>query len=217
MGGVVFCHRHRVALAVDILLGGDMQRFRPHMRGFLASEWQQVRPGVTLLIGASHIQSLHVPSDYGDTINLGIGGETVDDVIERLPDYGNLARAASIILCIGTNDALKKRTDGEFAQDLEQLLRKLPPSVPIRLAALPPVARQLPNYDNIMPRIARFNHILKVNCTRSNCFYVPFPAEMIDSDDSLKEVADRGDHLHLSAIANELWVKSLLSADSGSK
>jgi lysophospholipase L1-like esterase len=207
--GFVLLNRHRVRLAADILSGHDMQQFRPNMRAFLARHWQQAPADVVVLLGASHIQSLYIPS--GNMVNLGIGGETVRDVTNRLQDYPGLERARYIVLCIGSNDVLRQRSKDQFSTDFKNLLSKLPKSVPLRIAALPPVARGVTNYDIVMRKISEFNAILKSHCTPGRCTYLNFPDSLIADDGSLNVVADSGDHIHLSTAGNQRWIETLLA------
>jgi lysophospholipase L1-like esterase len=206
----LYFERHRVALAADILFGGDIQRFKPNMRQFLMRQWAQTENGVTVLIGDSHIQALHFPGTTGDLINLGIGGERVLDIVSRIDDYQNLSRAQSITICIGANDALAGHSEQQFQHDVKLLLYKLPVSVPLQIAAIPPIGSKRNNSEELNIKIGHFNRILKINCPQDRCLYIPFPQQMIDKRRYLVSAADSGDHLHLSSSANRIWAKLLL-------
>jgi lysophospholipase L1-like esterase len=206
----LYSKRYRVALAADILFDADIQRFNPNMRQFLTRQWEQTENGVTVLIGDSHIQSLHFTEHTNDIINLGIGGERVLDIASRLDDYRNLSRAQSVTICVGANDALADRSEQQFQHDVMLLLRKLPSSMLLKIAAIPPVGSKLNDSEKLIKKIDEFNRILRVNCANDLCLYIPFPQEMIDNRGYLISEADSGDHLHLSAFANRIWTKSLV-------
>jgi lysophospholipase L1-like esterase len=216
-GAILYFERHRAAIAADILFGGDIQRFNANMRHFLVRQWEQTENGVAVLIGDSHIQSLHVSVTTGDLINLGIGGERVLDIVSRIGDYQNLAHAYSITICVGANDALAGHSEQQFEHDVKLLLRELPMSVPLQVAAIPPIEIKLKNSEQLVKKIDHFNRILQVNCANDRCLYIPFPPEMIDKHGYLKSEADSGDHLHLSAFANRIWANSLLPKDVRAK
>jgi lysophospholipase L1-like esterase len=210
LGASAYGMRHRLSLAADVVLGKDVQPFRGNMRVFLSRHWQQADAGVTILLGDSHIQSLHHKTSEPDIINLGIGGETVAGLSQRLNDYPDMQRAKMIILSIGANDAFAKRSTAAFEADFETLLLRLPPSVPLRLTEIPPVAKGFASFNDNMQRIAALNHVIKVKCAVRPCNFVLFPEELKNSDGSLKAMADSGDHVHLSAAANQIWLKVLL-------
>jgi lysophospholipase L1-like esterase len=206
-GGLGYVYRHRVALALEILSGDTNRQFQKNMRGFLARQWQLSPLGSTVFLGDSHIQSLHVGSDR--VINLGIGGETVADIIARLPDYTGLGEAERIIVCIGANDVLRNRSDKAFEQSVIELLGMLPDHVSLRLAAIPPLASKFKNATLLNSRITRFNHILEMHCKAANCTYIRFPPSLVGSGGALKEEFHSGDHLHLSVAANRIWLADL--------
>jgi lysophospholipase L1-like esterase len=208
--GFVVLNRYRVSLAADIIFGRDIAEFRPHMRGFLARHWQQAPDKSIVLIGDSHLQSLYIA--HSNVVNLSIGGETVADVTERLQDYPDLSRAGYILLCIGSNDALRLKTKDQFSADITTLLNTLPNSVPLRIAAIPPLARGMKNFDTRMRKIRDFNRTLMINCRSSRCTFVGFPDSLVMADGSLVDTAHGGDHLHLSATASQQWLQSLLAS-----
>lgn len=208
VAGSIFVFRYRIIEYVSIIAGRENNQFRNNLRIFHARQWQQASPGNTILLGDSHIQSLY--AGQANVLNLGIGRETASDVLERLQDYQGLESARKIILCIGANDALQARTDKEFKQDSVNLLKSLPQNVPIHVAAIPPLASKFHNSGPLNARIARFNYILMSNCKAIGCSFIGFPTELVAPDGSLTVNADGGDHLHLSAIANHIWLTALL-------
>ncbi len=203
-------HRYRILLAADIIAGGDTQRFRANMRVFLQRQWQQAPEKVTVLIGASHIQSLRVPAEFGEVINLGLGGETVADVYQRLADYKGLSRAGRIIWSLGANDALAARTEQQFSRDVAAAFAQLPKDVALDVGEIPPPATQLPQAAVVLARIKQYNMVYRRICASGQCRFIPLPSGLKMADGSLAKVADSGDHLHLSTTANLLWIRTLL-------
>jgi lysophospholipase L1-like esterase len=211
VGGLAYVYRHRVVQAAYVLAGKDSGQFKATMRFFHARQWQQASAGSTVLIGDSHIQSLYIAS--GHLINLGTGGDTVVDLTARLSDYRNLHKSSQIILCIGANDALRGRSDGQFQRDTAKLFEALPAAVPLRLAAIPPVGLKIDDFETISARILRFNDILKVNCKAPRCIFLRFPDTLETENGSLSLQSDSGDHLHLSAAANKIWMEMMMASN----
>ncbi|MEM1097142.1 MAG: GDSL-type esterase/lipase family protein, partial [Bacteroidota bacterium] len=117
--------------------------------------------GGVLFIGDSITQDLPADEVAPGAVNLGIGGDTTDDVLERLPVYeGITEHASAIVLAVGVND-LTDGSEAETAGTYRRVLESLPP-VPILISSiLPTDGRRHERFADYPERIARVNQQLK--------------------------------------------------------
>ena len=172
---------------------------------------KNLRPGVTLFFGDSHVQGLAVSSVTGHSANFGIGGDTTIGLLRRLPYYGSTGRAKSIVISIGFND-LKRRSNDEILDRLGAIVGQLPRQVPVILCAVKPVDEKASGRENINRRIYRLNEAYASIAERhSHVFFVGIPA-ITRENGSLAPEYHIGDGIHLSREGYSIWIDQLQQA-----
>jgi lysophospholipase L1-like esterase len=169
---------------------------------FHQTQLQQLVPGDFVFIGDSHIQGWHVEAVTKGAFNLGIGGDTIIGLRGRLKDYNMLKSAGRIVVLIGINDLLNGISIEVFEQRVSSLAESLPTESRITWLALLPT--DLIKYDDLLSA----NVIIENYCHRlKNCQFLDVgplllgEAEAEAVSGSLHHRFDRGDRLHLNAIA----------------
>ncbi len=79
-----------------------------------------------LFIGDSFIQGLCVTEVAAKSINYGIGGDTTEGLLARLPHYPSLNRARAVVVSVGENDLRKGRTPADINLSYGRILARLP-------------------------------------------------------------------------------------------
>jgi len=141
------------------------------------------------------------------THNLGVSGDTTDELIERIDEVVELHPDA-IALLVGTNDLGQRKSVEHLVRNIEYLL--------VTLRRGLPGTRML--VQSIMPRGAEFadrvrdaNRHLRQFAPSVNAQYLDlWPALAGDGDTIALEFSD--DKLHLSAAGYEAWLSELRPA-----
>lgn len=136
--------------------------------------------GACIFLGDSITQGLAVSAVCDKAVNLGIGGQTTDQLAESMEGYRALPRASRIFVMIGVND----RTPGDF-----QRVASLLPPVPVVWSA--------PTRGSIEP--AR-----KACASLPRCRFVDTPALLAPLGD-----AAYTDGLHFSPAGYSAWIAAL--------
>ncbi len=142
-----------------------------------------------------------------ETHNLGVGGNTTDDLIERIDEVVDLHPDA-VALLVGTNDLGQRKSVEHLVRNIEYLL--------VTLRRGLPGTRML--VQSIMPRGAEFadrvqdaNRHLRQFAPSVNAQYLDlWPALALGTDEISPEFSD--DKLHLTAAGYEAWLSELRPA-----
>lgn len=142
-----------------------------------------------------------------DATNLGVGGDTTDDVLGRLADVVALD-PDEIVLLIGTNDLGKRR-------NVESLVRNIQ-SILVELRRELPASRML--VQSIMPRGREFGdrirdaniHLRQFSATVHAQFLDLWPAMALEDGELNPTFSD--DRLHLNDAGYEAWLSELRPA-----
>lgn len=142
---------------------------------FYLKQLQQAETDTILIIGDSHVQSLLAQRIHSRAINLGIGGDTIQGVTNRLQDYHNIAPDSMAVVLVGTNNLLTE-------------------SIADSIGRLPRLARLLEAFPGVFwvgaphassarisaAKIAQFNESVEKTCvSMSHCRYINgFPTDM---------------------------------------
>jgi len=142
----------------------------------LAERNRRVRPGSVVLIGDSLVAQLDPRLIGPDTVNLGLGGETIVTLRRHLPVLTALEAAREIVLLVGVND-FRFRNEPQIATDYAALLRELPHHVPVLAVSILPVderaekMRERPYLRNQRFRVVNAN--IQQLCTdRRDCRFL---------------------------------------------
>jgi lysophospholipase L1-like esterase len=184
----------------------------PAMRAIHARTDAQVPEGATLFVGDSHTMSLATAAVAPLAVNYGIGSQRSDQLLETMPLYRSMSRAAAVVITIGTNDLLQGRAAG-IGERYRRLLAAVPPGRAIVLSSVPPIARPVAWGRQFEPADVR----PLVDAARAACKAVP-RCTFVDAYAALTDAgAPRAgvlldDGVHLSVLGYEAWAQALRSA-----
>lgn len=177
------------------------RRLRAHYRRLDGS----TPAGAVVFLGASSIQGLNASAVRSCTASFGIGGETADELAERVGDYRALDRAAAVVVMTGLNDVL--RGDGAaVGPAVRRLLAALPPGVPVILSSTVRLADPTRG-----AALAPVNVAMRDACRADpRCRFVDLAAAMADPVTLIEP-----DGIHLNPAGYALWARLLREALDG--
>lgn len=159
--------------------------------------------GIVAFIGDSHFQAMPVNFIVPNAINLGIGGDTVQGVIDRLPNYTKLASAKAIVLDIGVNNLSNGDTTETLKGPTQKMLKALPDK-PLLWLAVPPIDESKFNATT-NEEITVYNTYIKSLCAaRSHCHFSEFPPTLVKNG-GLTSECHIGDGLHMNGKGYNIW------------
>ena len=163
--------------------------------------------GTLVLVGDSLTQggdwAAWLPGE--DVVNLGVAGDTTDDVVARLTDVVE-AGPAVVALLIGTNDLAWRRSVEHVVRNVETIL--------VTLRKELPEARIL--VQSVMPRGHEFadqirdinRHLWQFAPTVHAAWLDLWPAMALEDGELNPAYTD--DRLHLNAEGYRVWVSELI-------
>jgi len=141
-------------------------------------------------------------------VNLGVGGDTVAGLTERLHDVVD-ANPDSVVLMIGTNDFTARRSVEQVVRGIENLMVAMRRELPGTRLLLQSIA---PRGAEFAPRLKDANrHLRQFSSTVRAQWLDLWPALSDESGDALRpEFA--ADHVHLTEAGYEAWLAELRPA-----
>lgn len=169
--------------------------------------------GAVIFLGDSMVQGLATAAVAPLGVNYGIGGETTEGLLRRLPRYHSLARAAGIVIGSGVND-LSIPDESTTEANIARILDALPPGVPVVLSAILPLdSAARAGYASGNARIERVNARLRaLAAVRARVRFADVPGNMRAPDGRLLARLHDGDGLHLNAAGYAKWIAALRMA-----
>jgi lysophospholipase L1-like esterase len=163
-----------------------------------------------VFVGDSLVQGLYTDAVASPSVNFGIGGDTTIGVLGRLPAYGSLLRASTVVLAIGVND-LKFRDNGEIIQNFRRILQSLPPTLPLVCSGiLPVVETNQPPGRTTNERVREINVALEALCTEhKRCVFVDIGSKLFDTRGNILMTFYEADGVHLNSAGNGIWIEEL--------
>ncbi len=170
----------------------------------------EVPDHAVIFLGDSMVQGLAVDAVAPYSTNYGIGGDTTEGLIKRLPHYDSIKRSSLVIIAIGTND-LMQRGDDEILRNYQKILAFIPASVPVLISLIFPVDEEVSkDRTGFNERINYLNSRLAIFCEEDTRLYcLDISTELLDEENNLSDLYHRGDGLHLSAAGRRLWIEHL--------
>ncbi|MEM7783719.1 MAG: GDSL-type esterase/lipase family protein [Planctomycetota bacterium] len=168
-----------------------------------------------IFIGDSITQGLAVCAVHPFSVNYGIGGDTTQGVLERIPKYlPALRRAKSVVIAIGINDS-RYRTVSSAIANYSKILDTLPQDRPVIVSAI--LSMDLPDSNEVASRLVwvdQFNSQLrKIAKQRISVTYIDTNAALDSNGDGLLDISlHDGDGLHLNSAGNLVWAENLRQA-----
>ncbi|WP_423917599.1 GDSL-type esterase/lipase family protein [Frigoribacterium sp. 2-23] len=139
-----------------------------------------------------------------DVVNLGVGGDTVADLTERIGDV-IAARPDSVVLMIGTNDVGARRSVEQVVRGIENLMVVMRRELPGTRLLLQSIA---PRQAEFAARIKDANRHLRQFSSTVRAQYLDLWPALAGDDDALRpEFSDDG--VHLTAAGYEAWLAEL--------
>ena len=170
-----------------------------------------VPDGSVVFVGDSLVQSLCTDAVISPSVNFGIGGDTTAGVLGRISGYQSLRKARAVVLAVGFND-LKSRTDRELIANYREILRKLPPGLPVVVSAILPVHEELYRKHASVTngRIRAINEELAKLCAeRPERVFVDTGKLLAGPDGNLSTAMQVGDGVHLNSDGYRIWIEAL--------
>jgi len=198
-------------LGLGAIKKGESDQYYNQLVTFQSRQDVNMPDGMVIMIGDSLVQGFNPALLSYSTANYGIGRDTTEGVLNRIPSYASLSNAKAIVLAVGIND-LKVRSNEKTIENYQAILKSLPGHVPVIICGIMPVAESYP-YSYLKPRILRLNTELEdLSRGFQNVYYVTPAFALTDQFGWLAKDYDAGDGVHLNGAGNLIWAKELNEA-----
>lgn len=142
-----------------------------------------------------------------EAVNLGVGGDTTEGLIERLDEVA-AAEPDTVVLLIGTNDVANRRAVEHVVRNIETILVTLRSELPDARILLQSVLPRGREYAEFVKEINR--HVWQFAAT-VRAHYLDLWPVMAEADGELNP-AYTEDRLHLNDAGYEAWLSELRPA-----
>lgn len=191
----------------------EKRYFHKQMLAFCQRRDQNTPKGSVVFLGDSHIQGLCTCVIACPSVNLGIGGETVSDLSNRISSYSSLPESRAVVIASGVNDLMQGANPNQVVSRLLKLLENLPKKVPVFLNLLFKVDESASlSLAGLNRKIASTNILIKKKIRvlkRNTHIFVLDPNQALESPDGLPKKFHCGDGIHLNAKGYRAWTKIL--------
>ena len=156
-----------------------------------------------LLFGASTIQGLDASQLRCPATNFGIGAETAEGLMQRLPRYRSVDRADTIILQTGLNNLLRGDTD-TLRDTLQRIITEMSRHAHLLLVPYQKMVR--PKWDESQQReLDQWNDTQREICDAApRCSNVP-----IDTINRVPERYLESDGIHLNKAGYDVLLEAI--------
>ncbi|WP_210478932.1 GDSL-type esterase/lipase family protein [Naasia sp. SYSU D00948] len=139
-----------------------------------------------------------------DVVNLGVSGDTTEQVLERLPEVIE-KKPSTIVVMVGTNDLAWRRGAEQIVRNLESILWRLHHELP---AARILVQSVLPRDRELADRVREINIHIRQYSPTVKAEWVDLWPVFAEEDGEIK--ADYSDdRLHLNEAGYAAWAEEL--------
>jgi lysophospholipase L1-like esterase len=142
-----------------------------------------------------------------EAVNLGVGGDTTEGLIERLDQVAELD-PDTVVLLIGTNDVANRRAVEQVVRNIETILVNLRQALPEARILVQSVLPRGREYAEFVKEINR--HVWQFSAT-VRAHYLDLWPVMAEADGELNP-AYTEDRLHLNAAGYDAWLSELVPA-----
>ena len=142
-----------------------------------------------------------------NVINFGVGGNTTQDVLERLDEVVQ-AGPSTVVVEIGTNDFAWRLPLEEVVENIEAILRELRAKLPEAKIVMQSILPRQPEYAHVVRSV---NEQLERFAPSVSCPYVDLWPALADENGGLKPEFTT-DGLHLTDAGYAAWVEALRPA-----
>jgi lysophospholipase L1-like esterase len=166
-----------------------------------------VPEGAVIFVGDSFIQGLCVTEVAKDGINYGIGNDTTEGVLARLPIYTSLTHARAVVFAVGDNDLRQGRSEAEVAVNYQKIVAQVPKTVPIFFCSIVPCVEE-PQFVEINRGIESLNRSLKELCaSQPRCHLMDLRPAFNDAHGCLQREFAEEDGVHLNGQGYRLCIE----------
>jgi lysophospholipase L1-like esterase len=128
-----------------------------------------------VFLGSSSIQGLNTGSIINEAMNLGIGGENLQQLLERVSTYRKLSSVKVVVFMAGFNDVCEGSNIA--SQRFGKLLSNLSETALVIVGLQPSFSSALCN--NLREEIDSYNNELTIFCNQHiNCEYIDLAAKL---------------------------------------
>ena len=139
-----------------------------------------------------------------DVVNLGVSGDTTEQVLERLSAVAEAA-PATVVVMVGTNDLAWRRSVEQIVRNMESILWKLRNELPHARILVQSV---LPRDRELADRVREINIHLRQFAPTVKAEWVDLWPVFAEEDGEIRAELS-GDRLHLNEAGYEAWAQVL--------
>lgn len=164
--------------------------------------------GDTIIFGDSLIQGMSPYALGFKYVNMGVGGFTIQQVLELL-EKSDIKKYKTLIIEGGTNDLLGKKDVGALLDNYKKLSSVASEKMHFYSVEVVPVSNNLSDSSRINNRIKEFNSGIQRICLAiKNCKFIEKHKSMTPEN----TVMFMKDGVHLNKYGYELWTEAFKSA-----
>lgn len=155
-----------------------------------------------ILLGDSHFQLMDENLLRQPVVNFGAGHDTLRNMAQRLRDYGPRPAGTPLLIWGGHNDLRRRDADAVVA-DFRQLIAVAGGYDNIIILAIPPVAANVADGQQLNRNISKVNDAMAAQC-QQHCRFINVHDRLADTDGQLAAAYDSGDGVHLNGAGYQL-------------
>lgn len=160
----------------------------------------QIEDEAVYYLGDSHIYGYFV----GGGVNYGIGSDTTDGLLARLPLYHSISNGTKFVIEIGCNDYMVTKNAQEVAARIVRIVDYLPrPSEKVVCSLLPSAKGENSRFNR------EVNACLKRSSQGGTFKYVDLYSALAGADGNLLSAYDSGDGTHLNADGYKVFKRMI--------
>lgn len=171
-----------------------------------------VPEGATIFLGDSITMFLATSALAAHSVNYGIGWQRTDQLIESMDLYESMARAARVVVTIGTNDLLQDRSQG-IESRYRTILTNIPGQTSIVVSSIPPLGSSLLHERGItVDEVRRVVSGAQAACKADQrCRFVN-AYEALTSQEAPVPGVLLADNIHLTTQGYARWLEAMRPA-----
>ena len=164
--------------------------------------------GGVIFIGDSITQALATAAITQPSVNFGIGTDTTQGVVERLPLYQSIKKSKAVVLAIGVNDIYQQVDLLETRTNYRTILDSIPSGIPVIATSILPIGSVAESEHFTNADIISLNSDIEALANEySNVHYLDASKDMKGDAEFLPQEFHIGDGVHLSATGYQVLIK----------
>lgn len=164
----------------------------------------------TIFIGDSITQALATSAVTKTGVNFGIGTDTTQGVVERLPLYQSIRRSKVVVLAIGVNDIYQQVDHLNTRANYRSILDSIPSDIPVIAASILPIGSEAERSHFTNADIVSLNSDIEaLSDEYPNVLYLNTSKNFKDDAGFLQTQFHIGDGVHLSNKGYKILIDQL--------